>query len=133
LAVWWWDTNAFTCFASCIRKKDDTPLTARDVFLWLTTFQGWVAAAFIAVLMGHFVGRVLIPFLGHAKDDPLGAIEMVVLPGILGFIVHQTYATTVNKAVEVKWFDQPILAIGGLILFGYFSLRAVVDDRRNSR
>jgi len=82
--------------------------------------------------VGHFL-KHLSTLLGRAKDDPLGSIEMVVLLGILGFILDRAYEITVTKPPEIEWFNQPIVGLAALFLFGVISLKVVLDYRRNSR
>lgn len=75
----------------------------------------------------------LSKLLGHAREDPLGTIEILVLGGILAYILHGEYEIIFNNKLPEDLLDHPIVGVFALVVFGLMSLKAVVDFRRVSR
>jgi H+/Cl- antiporter ClcA len=87
---------------------------------WLQHPPGWMVAALLAILVGHLL-KHLLDILNHAKDNTIGAMEIIVTLGLIAATFHQAYENNINSLTHPEWYESPFTLVCVLVVFGLLS------------
>lgn len=87
---------------------------------WLRSPPGWIVAIILAFLVAHLL-KLILDILNQTRDNTIHAIEIIVTLGLIAATFHQAYENSIKAHAELQWFEQPLVFIGVLLLFGLLS------------